>query len=103
MVAVKVQAAVGSSLAEIAGRLSQLVRARQRLRLQIQALTAQARFGGILVGLLPFIVLGAFSIIEPSYTQMLFHDPAGLKILKTALVADLLAFVWIRRLLKVSY
>ena len=103
VVAVKVQADVGSSLAAIIGRLSEIVRTRQRLRLQVRALTAQSRMGGMIVGLLPVIVLGAFSLIQPGYTHVLFHDPTGLKILKAAILMDATAFVIIRRILRVEY
>jgi tight adherence protein B len=103
VVAVKVQSEVGSSLAAIIGRLSEIVRTRQRLRLQVKALTAQSRMGGTIVGLLPVIVLGAFSLIQPGYTQVLFHDPTGLKILKAAVVMDLTALLIIKRLLRVDY
>jgi tight adherence protein B len=103
VVAVKVQNDVGSSLASIIGRLSDIVRTRQRLRLQIRALTAQSRMGGMIVGSLPIVVLGAFSLVQPGYAQVLFSDPTGLKILKTAIVLDGLAFITIRRLLKLKY
>jgi len=103
VVAVKVQNEVGSSLAGIVGRLSEIVRNRQRLRLQITALTAQSRMGGMIVGCLPIIVLAAFSLVQPSYAQALFYDPTGQKILKAAIVLDIMAFVTIRRLLKVKY
>jgi tight adherence protein B len=103
VVAVKVQSEVGSSLASIVGRLGEIVRIRQRLRMQIRALTAQARLGGWVVGLLPLIVLGAFSLIQPGYTSDLFYDPTGQKILKVALGLDLAALVTIRRLLRVDY
>lgn len=102
-VAVKVQSEVGSSLAQIVGRLSEIVRIRQRLRLQIRALTAQARMGGWVVGILPVLVLGAFSLIQPGYTNELFYDPTGQKILKFAMGMDLAAILTIRRLLRVSY
>ncbi len=102
-VAVKVQSEVGSSLAQIVGRLSEIVRIRQRLRLQIRALTAQARMGGWVVGILPVLVLGAFSLIQPGYTHSLFYDPTGQKILKLAMGLDLAAILTIRRLLRVSY
>lgn len=102
-VAVKVQSEVGSSLAQIVGRLSEIVRIRQRLRLQIRALTAQARMGGWVVGILPVLVLAAFSLIQPDYTHNLFYDPTGQKILKLAMGLDLAAVLTIRRLLKVSY
>ncbi len=103
VVAVKVQSQVGSSLAQIIGRLSEIVRTRQRLRLQIRTLTAQARMSGIIVGLLPVVVLGVFSLMQPSYTGVLFHDPTGLKILKSAIVMDAAALFTIRRLLRLDY
>jgi tight adherence protein B len=103
VVAVKVQSEVGSSLAQIIGRLSEIVRTRQRLQAQIRALTAQSRMSGFVVGLLPVVMLGAFSVIQPSYTQTLFVDPTGVKILKVAAVLDVLGFLTIRRLLKVKF
>ena len=72
---------------------SEIVRIRQRLRLQIKALTAQSRMGGLVVGLLPAMVLCAFSVIQPGYTDTLFHDPTGQMILKAAFVMDLMASV----------
>ena len=103
VVAVKVQTDVGSSLAGIVGRLAEIVRTRQRLRLQIRALTAQSRMGGMIVGSLPIVVLAAFSLVQPGYAAVLFSDPTGQKILKTAIVLDALAFITIRRLLKLKY
>jgi tight adherence protein B len=103
VVAVKVQTDVGSSLAGIIGRLAEIVRTRQRLRLQIRALTAQSRMGGMIVGSLPIVVLAAFSLVQPGYAGVLFSDPTGQKILKTAIILDALAFITIRRLLKLKY
>ena len=103
VVAVRVQTEVGSSLAQIVGRLSEIVRIRQRLRMQIRALTAQSRFGGLVVGCLPIVVLCIFSLIQPGYTDQLFHDPTGQKILKFAVGSDILALITIRRLLRVNY
>jgi tight adherence protein B len=103
VVAVRVQSEVGSSLAVIIGRLSEIVRTRQRLQQQIRALTAQSKMSGILVGFLPIVMLAAFSVIQPSYTNTLFFDPSGQKILEVACVLDVLAFLTIRKLLKVKY
>lgn len=103
VVAVKVQTEVGSSLAAIVGRLAEIVRTRQRLRLQIRALTAQSRLGGMIVGCLPIVVLGAFSLINRQYADELFFDPTGIKLLKIAGGLDLAAFITIRRLLRLDY
>ncbi len=103
VVAVKVQTEVGSSLAQIIGRLSEIVRTRQNLASQIRALTAQSRMSGMVVGLLPVVVLAMFSLIQPTYVEMLFFDETGKLILKTALVLDLGAFFLIRRILRVRF
>jgi len=103
VVGVRVQSEVGSSLAIIIGRLSEIVRTRQRLQQQIKALTAQSKMSGILVGFLPIVMLGAFSIIQPSYTNTLFYDPSGQKILEVAAVLDIMAFLTIRKLLQLKY
>lgn len=103
VIAVKVQAEVGSSLAQIIARLSDLVRTRQRIQGQIQALTAQSRMSGMVVGILPIIMIVAFSFLQPNYTHTLFHDPLGIKIVKTAIVLDVIAFFIIRRMLKLKY
>ncbi len=103
VVAVKVQTEVGSSLALIVGRLAEIVRTRQRLRLQINALTAQSRLGGIIVAALPAVVLCMFSLINRDYANELFFDPTGIKILKVAAVLDVFAFITIRRLLRMDF
>jgi len=95
VVAVKVQTAVGSSLAQIIARLSEIS--------QIRALTAQSRMSGMVVGVLPLVVLAMFSIVQPTYTEMLFFDPTGKFILKTAMGLDLRAFLLIRRILRVRF
>jgi tight adherence protein B len=103
VIAIKVQTQVGSSLATIIGRLAEIVRTRQRLRLQIRALTAQSRMSGMLVGLLPVVLMMVFHVIRPGYVDLLFHDSTGVKILKTAIGLDLAALLTIRRLLKIDY
>ncbi len=103
VVAVKVQSEIGSSLAHIIERLSDIVRTRQRLQAQIYALTAQSRLSGMIVGLLPIAMLAAFSVLQPSYTYTLFHDPTGIKLVKIAMGLDVTAFLIIRRLLRPTF
>ena len=103
IVAVRVQSEVGSSLAVIIERLAEIVRIRQRLGAQVRALTAQARMSGWVVAALPIILLAAFSVIQPSYTHTLFYEPGGQRLLKIAATLDVLAFLSIRKLLKVKY
>jgi tight adherence protein B len=99
--AVRVQAQVGSSLAEILDRIADAIRARQRLQQQIKTLTAQARMSGIVVGALPFFLLALFTLIRPDYTSLLFYDPMGIKMLEAAVTMDLIALFIINRMVRV--
>jgi len=99
--AVRVQAQVGSSLAEILDRVADAIRARQRLQQQLKTLTAQSRMSGLIVGALPFIMLALFTLIRPEYMEPLFYNPIGVKMLETAIFLDLLALFIMRRMVRV--
>ncbi len=103
VVAVRIQSDVGTSLVPIIGRLAELLRARELLRHQVNAFSAQLRMGGFVVALLPVIVLTIFGISEPGYTKMLFHDPAGVMLLKIAIACDVAAFFIVRQMMKLKY
>jgi tight adherence protein B len=102
-IAVRIQAQVGSSLAEILHHVAAGVRTRQRLQQQMRMLTAQSRTSAVIVTLLPFVVLAAFALIRPGYAAPLFRDPTGIKLLETAIVLDLMAFLAMRRIARVEY
>lgn len=101
LAAVRVQAQVGSSLAEILDRVAEAIRSRQRLKQQIKTLTAQARMSGYMVGAMPFILLAVFTLIRPDYTGMLFSDPAGTKLLEAAIAMDVIALFIINRMVQI--
>jgi tight adherence protein B len=101
--AVRVQADVGSSLAEIFEHVSQGMRNRQRAEHQLRALTAQTRASAVIVTLLPFIVLVVFSMINPEYSRPLFHNHYGQRMLQTAVVLDVVAYLVMRRIARVDY
>lgn len=102
-VSVRIQSVVGSSLAEIIEHASQSVRNRQRLHDQIRTLTAQSRASAFIVTILPFVILGIFTLVRPGYAGPLFHDPSGIKLLEAAIVFDGLAFLAMRRIANIEY
>jgi tight adherence protein B len=100
--AIRVQAEVGSSVSEILDRVTDTIRERQRLQQEIMTLTAQARMSGMIVAALPFILLGFFTLVRPAYTHPLFHNPMGIRMLKTAIILDALALIIIRRMTRMD-
>jgi tight adherence protein B len=101
--AVRIQSDIGSSLAEVFQHVSQGMRSRQRAEQQLSALTAQSRASAAIVTLLPFIVLAGLTLINPKYSEPLFHNPAGILMLKTAVVLDVVAFFVMRKIGRVNY
>jgi len=101
--AVRMQSDVGSSLAEVLQHVSEGMRHRQRAEQQLRALTAQSRASAMIVTLLPFSVLAAFSLINPAYSAPLFHNDYGRAMLKTAVVLDLVAYFVMRRIARVDF
>jgi tight adherence protein B len=79
------------------------MRHRQRAEQQLRALTAQSRASAMIVTLLPFSVLAAFSLINPAYSAPLFHNDYGRAMLKTAVVLDLVAYFVMRRIARVDF
>ena len=101
--ATRVQAEIGSSLAEILDHVAQSIRMRQRLEAQIHTLTAQSRTSALIVALLPVVILGAFSLLKPDYARPLFVDPLGIRLLETAIILNAVAFAAMRRIARVDY
>jgi len=66
-VAVSIQARTGGNLGEILTRLSKLMRSRSKMRLKINALTAEGRLSAVALTLLPFVLFLAINWLSPSY------------------------------------
>ena len=77
IVALSIQRDTGGNLAETLANLSQLLRARQQLRLKIKAFTSEARATMLIMAGLPFLVGGALFLVSPKYIGPLFTTPTG--------------------------
>jgi tight adherence protein B len=79
--AILVQKETGGDLTEILARTTHVIRERVRIAAEVKIYTAQGRFTGWILGLLPIALLGIISLINPGYCDVLFHDPVGQKLL----------------------
>jgi Flp pilus assembly protein TadB len=101
--AVGIQSNIGSSLTDVLRHVSEGMRSRQRVEQELQALTAQSRTSAAVVTFLPFIVLAGLTLINPKYSEPLFHSQAGRLMLKTAVLLDVIAFWTMRRIARVDF
>jgi tight adherence protein B len=65
--AMKVQREVGGNLAEILDTISYTIRERVRIKGEIRTLTAQQKYSGRFLALLPIIVVGILYLLNPTY------------------------------------
>ncbi|MBI1326832.1 MAG: type II secretion protein F [Alphaproteobacteria bacterium] len=84
--AIAIQQQTGSSLSEVLGNLSRVIRARFRLKRKVQALSAEAKASAAIIGALPFLVSGGLYAINPDYMDVLFTTPTGKVLLTGALI-----------------
>jgi tight adherence protein B len=72
--AVSLQVKTGGNLAELLTRISQVVRERQRMRLKVRALSAEARFSAIALSILPILLFTLLQFIAPGFYGGIFND-----------------------------
>lgn len=76
-IVVGIQQQTGGNLAETLAKLSEVLRARKRMRDKIQALASEAKTSAIIIGSLPLVVMGILTVIAPDYVGLLFTTTVG--------------------------
>ena len=75
VVAVMIQMQVGGNLAEVLNSLSRVIRERTRMRAKVRALSAEGRLSAGILSVLPFIMIGAITLLRPGYYSDVAADP----------------------------
>lgn len=89
----------GGRLNEIVERIAQSVLELQRLERKVRAETAQARKSAVYMAVAPAFILIVYYFVDPVNTTLLFKETVGHIILATALVLNILAYLWARWIL----
>lgn len=101
--AMNVQREVGGNLAEVLDAISFTIRERIRIQGEIRALTAQGRYSGYIVSLLPVVVGVLIYVINPGFISPLFQDRVcGWPILGIAALGVILGNMVIRRIVNIE-
>ena len=100
--AILIQREVGGNLAEVLDNLAGIIRMRFTIRRQLRVYTAQGRFSGYVLAILPIATGSAIYSLNPSYTMLLFTHPVGKLMLMTAVVFQIIGFLWIRKIVDIE-
>jgi tight adherence protein B len=98
----EIHRAVGGGLADVLDRVADTIRTRNRVRGQVQVLTAEGRLSAWILGGLPPAMLLTISLLNPAYVRELTGHLAGLVMLGTASALLLLGLVWMRRIIRME-
>lgn len=96
--AISIQQQVGGNLAEILDTIAFTIRERVRIKGEINTLTAQGRYSGYLVALLPIALAVVLNFINPSFMRPLFTQLIGQILLSAGLVMMLIGFLAIKKI-----
>lgn len=85
-IVIAIQQGAGGNLSEALGNLSGVLRDRKKMKAKIQAMSAEAKASGMIIGALPVIVAVLVYLTTPDYIMILFTDETGNLILAGAAV-----------------
>lgn len=74
----------GGNLAEILTRLAKMLRERFRLKRKIRAMSAEGRFSGYALSLLPILLFGLINVVSRSYYEQFWQSSAKIPVLSIA-------------------
>ena len=85
-IAIAIQAQTGGSLSETLQNLSDVIRARFKLKRKVSAMTSEAKASAAIIGSLPFLLSGAIIGVAPDYMTPMWDTLIGNMLISGALL-----------------
>ncbi len=101
--AMRINRQVGGDLASILDQVAETIRARNRLKRQVAALTAEGRMSAYVLGVLPVAIGLILYSSNPDYLHPLFTRTAGQIALAFAVGLLLAGVLWLKKLIDIEY
>ncbi|MBV8162367.1 MAG: type II secretion system F family protein [Acidimicrobiia bacterium] len=102
VMAIRIQREVGGNLAELLSTVAETMIARERLRREVRALTAEGRISAIVLGLLPIGLGVVMYSINRDYINVLLHDGFGQTLLIGAALLAGVGFYWMKKTIEID-
>ena len=92
----------GGNMGEILSRIAETMRERKKIQGKIVALTAQGKVSGLVMGMVPFILLGVLYFIQPSMMGLLFTTFIGNMMLCVVVVMITVGMIVINKIVSID-
>ncbi len=101
--AILIQKDVGGNLSEILENISETIRERQRIKNEVNSLTAQGKLSGTIIMVMPFFLGVIIYLFDSDYILTLFQTLIGRMLLVFALFNQFLGWIFIKKIIKIDY
>lgn len=101
VIAVLIQRETGGNLSEILSNISAIIRERLKLFGKVRALSAEGRFSGVVLTLLPFGTGLLLYAIDHKFMATLWTDPTGITLMKGGLLFMVIGTLWMKRIVRI--
>jgi tight adherence protein B len=100
--AIRIQREVGGNLAELLVTVAETMTERERLRRDVNALTAEGKISAYVLGFLPFGIGFFIFASNPEYLEPLFEETIGKGLLIGAGTLMLVGFYWMKKTIEID-
>lgn len=101
--AMRINHQVGGDLASILDQVSETIRARNRLKRQVDALTAEGRISALVLTVLPAAIGLLLYSSNPDYMDPLFNRTVGQIMLGGGILLLVAGALWLKKLIDIEY
>lgn len=102
VMAIQIQREVGGNLSELLLTVAETMTARERLRRDVAALTAEGRMSAIMLGALPLLLGLAMFAMNKEYMSKLIDTTMGNVLMGLALVSMAIGFLWMKKIIDIE-
>ncbi|WP_151637701.1 type II secretion system F family protein [Noviherbaspirillum aerium] len=101
VVATLIQREVGGNLTQLLDVIARIIRERLKLASQIKVYSAEGRLSAWILGLLPFALGAVLYLVNPTFMEPLWNDPAGAKMLVIVAALMGVGVLWMRSVIRI--
>ncbi len=102
VMAIGIQREVGGNLAEVLLTVADTMIQRERLKREVNALTAEGRVSAAILAMLPPGLGVVMWVMNPSYVGVLFSRTIGLVLIGLAVVSGLIGLAWMKKVITID-
>lgn len=97
-----IQKETGGNLAEILLKISSVLRGRFKLQRRVKTLSAEGIFAAWVLCLVPFVLFGLLTLINPDHFKTLYEHPNGMMLFYAIGILEVIAIFWMRKIVNID-